>query len=1120
MEASGNEIVTFQETGLAGQQWSVSISGPVTESQSSTSSTITFNNLVDGSYTWTDSTPIAAGAGAEYISEDPQGGFSPTQGLPLTITIPYDLYYQLSMQANPSGGGNTVPPVGTYWRISGYYTGIEATANSGYSFSGWTGSGSGSYSGPTSGCSGTCIITMNGPITEMANFQQQTTGSLAITIAGLPSSLSVEVSVTGPNGYSALPTITGGATDTLTGLSAGTYTVAGGLGSDGWQPTQASQNVNVNAGQTAGVTITYVQATVTVSQVNLIASPTTQVADGSSQVTLQATVIGSNGLGMSGQSVTFTTTLGTLSATSATTNSGGQATVYLTSNQVGTATVQASSGGVSSTAQSVTFTSSTGSLAITISGLPSSLSVEVSVSGPNGYSALPTIAGGSTDTLTNLVPGTYTVAGGLGANGWQPTQASQTVGLTADQTASVTIQYQQVQVTVSQVNLVAYPTTQTADGNSQVTLQATVIGSNGLGMSGQTVTFTTTLGTLSSSTATTNSGGQATVYLTSTQAGTANVQASSAGISSSVVSATFASATGSLAIAISGLPSSLSVEVSVTGPNGYSALPTIAGSATDTLSGLTPGTYTVAGGLGADGWQPVSGGTQVSVLAGQTASLSIKYQQTTQTGLEIVTQSYSIASTDSTQDHSRADLYISYTVMNTGTTQLPTSGFSLSHSATPSTDPQGGPVTLDCTLSSSTSSSISPGQQATLTFLCGADWYYTPSTGAEISKVISDSAVEGILGLIPVVGAWSSANSDYNLFNSDVQQIESQLGVLVAVSFQTSLSYTTISDLVTQNSFVVTASISQEKLGAITNMLQTYHSIGPVVEGLDTAGAAAYSTAVVLAAACGASFVSIIGDLVGSTEIVCPTAGAVFELGVVDSTIVSVGEATLTGTFYAALYDPSDAYSTIVPPPSPSAAISRLLSSHPNSSGAKALYDEYMYVAFINASDASIARANGAFLNNDTAHYTMQVNQAVLYAKNASQYYTDLTSLLNVLNGDINSSGYITQSNYETGKALLGTNGTLIVNFLNALGFGKYINTTQSIKQVRDSSYAPLNSSATAKLGSLNAAEIVLPYDQNLIQSVPPNQLIPGVDNGTLLLSSSIIVAAVILAYAIVRKRR
>ena len=43
---------------------------------------------------------------------------------------------------------------------------IKARVNHGFSFAGWVGSGTGSYTGPNNPRS----ITMNGPITEMGNF--------------------------------------------------------------------------------------------------------------------------------------------------------------------------------------------------------------------------------------------------------------------------------------------------------------------------------------------------------------------------------------------------------------------------------------------------------------------------------------------------------------------------------------------------------------------------------------------------------------------------------------------------------------------------------------------------------------------------------------------------------------------------------------------------------------------------------------------------------------------------------------------------------------------------------------------------------------------------------------
>jgi len=83
-----------------------------------------------------------------------------------TVTGNYVVQYQLTMQVSPTGYGTTTPAVGSYWYNSTSSVSISASANSGYAFSSWTGSGSGSYTGTSS----SATITMNGPITETANF--------------------------------------------------------------------------------------------------------------------------------------------------------------------------------------------------------------------------------------------------------------------------------------------------------------------------------------------------------------------------------------------------------------------------------------------------------------------------------------------------------------------------------------------------------------------------------------------------------------------------------------------------------------------------------------------------------------------------------------------------------------------------------------------------------------------------------------------------------------------------------------------------------------------------------------------------------------------------------------
>ena len=91
---------------------------------------------------------------------------TPTQNT--TYTATFSTQYYLTMTA---GTGGSVSP-GSGWRGSGTTVSITATPTNNssvsYSFSGWTGSGTGSYSGTNNPAS----ITMSGPITETAAFTQ------------------------------------------------------------------------------------------------------------------------------------------------------------------------------------------------------------------------------------------------------------------------------------------------------------------------------------------------------------------------------------------------------------------------------------------------------------------------------------------------------------------------------------------------------------------------------------------------------------------------------------------------------------------------------------------------------------------------------------------------------------------------------------------------------------------------------------------------------------------------------------------------------------------------------------------------------------------------------------
>jgi hypothetical protein len=121
------------------------------------------------SHTINTRSPQSGGSTTQYVfsSWSDGGAQSHTVNTPstaTTYTVTFVTQYYLTMTASPSGGGTVTPASG--WNNKGQSVTINATANSGYNFGSWSGSGTGSYSGTSK----SPTITMNGPITEAAQF--------------------------------------------------------------------------------------------------------------------------------------------------------------------------------------------------------------------------------------------------------------------------------------------------------------------------------------------------------------------------------------------------------------------------------------------------------------------------------------------------------------------------------------------------------------------------------------------------------------------------------------------------------------------------------------------------------------------------------------------------------------------------------------------------------------------------------------------------------------------------------------------------------------------------------------------------------------------------------------
>src|SRR4030095_15130096 len=121
----------------------------------------TFSWQPGSTHTIATTSPQDGGTGVRYVWTNWTGGGAISHHVPpatnATYTANFRTQYFLTMS---HGTGGTVTP-GSGWRNSGTAVSITATPATGYIFSNWSGSGTGSYSGSANPSS----ITMGGPIT-------------------------------------------------------------------------------------------------------------------------------------------------------------------------------------------------------------------------------------------------------------------------------------------------------------------------------------------------------------------------------------------------------------------------------------------------------------------------------------------------------------------------------------------------------------------------------------------------------------------------------------------------------------------------------------------------------------------------------------------------------------------------------------------------------------------------------------------------------------------------------------------------------------------------------------------------------------------------------------------
>jgi hypothetical protein len=229
------------------------------------------------------------------------------------------------------------------------------------------------------------------PITIAYNSPSASTGSLSVTISGLPQGTDANVTVTGPGSFSRYPT----SSQTFPNLAPGSYTVTAEpvtAGDFTYTPDPSTQSVTVRAGHDVGASVTYAPTTgsleVTISSPNGVTPNVNITGPGFPD----PETITEDHTFPDIQPGTYTITPQNVEA--------NHETYSAPSSQVEVEVGKTKQG-------SVTYTQATGDLPVNITGLPDDTDANVTVTGPDGYSHK--VKARTGQTLTNLAPGDYTV---------------------------------------------------------------------------------------------------------------------------------------------------------------------------------------------------------------------------------------------------------------------------------------------------------------------------------------------------------------------------------------------------------------------------------------------------------------------------------------------------------------------------------------------------------------------------------------------------------------------------------------------------------------------------------------------------------------------------------------
>ncbi|HKP28767.1 MAG TPA: hypothetical protein VJU15_05170, partial [Gemmatimonadales bacterium] len=249
---------------------------------------------------------------------------------------------------------------------------------------------------------------------------------MAIAVTGLPDGSSAQVEVTGPAGFARALT----ASEHLQNLEPGSYSVSAvNVSASGhiWAPSPAAQDAPVSANAETQALVAY----------SITTGALTITVHGLPDDIAAALVL--HGPGGFSRQVAGTTTFtgiapGAYSLTGSMVAHGTAR--YLPSIPA----LPAIAPGISPTEVTVSYARQTGSIALTVTGLPAGVAPSLSLSGPGGFTAVPTSAG----MVNDLDPGTYTLTATAvlnSGNTWTPGTTSQTITVNAGATATASVAY-------------------------------------------------------------------------------------------------------------------------------------------------------------------------------------------------------------------------------------------------------------------------------------------------------------------------------------------------------------------------------------------------------------------------------------------------------------------------------------------------------------------------------------------------------------------------------------------------------------------------------------------------------------------------------------------------------